>query len=319
MIPSGVTIRLGRRSDSGRGPEAVTVAGMERKPTPGRGIFELLYRNRRALRDALILIGLIRAVVYYVVQGIHPWTFVGIDARAYWRVDLAHPYASSGVGEYSTYLYSPAFAQSLSPLYVLPFEAFFVLWTVASVAVLYWLVRPWPWALLILLLPWTYELFVGQVHLFIAAAIVLGFRWPSLWAFNILTKVTPGVGLLWFLVRREWRPLAIALGTTAAIVTVSFALAPTAWFDWYAFLRGSTGSGELLYPRLAAAAAIVVAGALTGRRWVVPVAVWLALPVVWIESWVILLAVIRLREPAPWTTSPPAPSTTWLQTPEPPG
>ena len=121
----------------------------------------------------------------------------------------------SGVGEFSTYLYSPAFAQFLSPLYVLPFEAFFVLWTAASVAVLYWLVRPWPWALLILLLPWTYELFVGQVHLFIAAAIVLGFRWPALWAFNILTKVTPGVGLLWFLVRREWRPLAIALGTTA--------------------------------------------------------------------------------------------------------
>ena len=98
-----------------------------------------------------------------------------------------------------TYLYSPAFAQFLSPLYVLPFEAFFVLWTVASVVVLYWLVRPWPWALLILFLPWTYELFVGQVHLFIAAAIVLGFRWPALWAFNILTKVTPGVGLLWFL------------------------------------------------------------------------------------------------------------------------
>ena len=269
---------------------------MERVQTLGRSIYQLLHRNRRALRDALILIGLIRAAVYFLVQGIHPWTFTGIDARAYWRVELAHPYASSGVGEYSTYLYSPAFAQVLSPLYVLPFEAFFVLWTVASVAVLYWLVRPWPWALLILLLPWTYELFVGQVHLFIAAAIVLGFRWPSVWAFNILTKVTPGVGLLWFLVRREWRPLAIALGTTLAIVGISFVLAPTAWLDWYSFLRGSTGSGELLYPRIAAAALIVVAGALTDRRWAVPIAVWLALPVVWIESWVILLAIIRLRD-----------------------
>ena len=287
----------------------MTVAGMESVQTAGSRAFALMHRNRRALRDALILIGLIRAAVYYVVQAIHPWTFVGIDARAYWRVDLAHPYASSGVGEHSTYLYSPAFAQFLSPLYVLPFEVFFVVWTVASVAVLYWLVRPWPWALLILLLPWTYELFVGQVHLFIAAAIVLGFRWPSLWVFSILTKVTPGIGLLWFLVRREWRPLAIALATTAVIVAVSFALAPTAWFDWYAFLRGSTGSGELLYPRLAAAAAIVVAGALTGRRWAIPVAVWLALPVVWIESWVILLAIIRLREPAP--------SKTALRTPEP--
>ncbi|HEV8281285.1 MAG TPA: glycosyltransferase family 87 protein [Candidatus Limnocylindrales bacterium] len=260
---------------------------------------DLLRRYARPLRDALILVGLLRAFVYYAIQGIHPWTFVGIDAQAYYGVDLAHPYASSGVGEHSTYLYSPAFAQILSPSYVLPFEVFFLLWTVASIAVLYWLVRPWPWALLILLLPWTYELFVGQVHLFIAAAIVLGFRYPALWAFNLLTKVTPGVGLLWFLARREWRPLAIALGTTAAVALASFVLAPTAWFDWVTFLRGSTGSGELLYPRLVLAAAIVVAGALTGRRWTVPIAVWFALPVVWIESWVILLAIIRLREPVP--------------------
>jgi hypothetical protein len=277
----------------------VTVTAMERFQTTGRGVMKLLHRNRRALRDALILIGLFRAAVYFLVQGIHPWTFMGIDARAYWRVDLAHPYASSGVGEYSTYLYSPAFAQFLSPLYVLSFEAFFIVWTAASVFVLYWLIRPWPWALLILFLPWTYELFVGQVHLFIAAAIVLGFRWPSLWAFNILTKVTPGVGLLWFLLRREWRSFAIALGTTMAIAAVSLLLAPTAWADWYSFLRGSTGSGELLYPRIAAATVVVAAGALTGRRWAIPVAVWLALPVVWIESWVILLAIIRLREPAP--------------------
>ena len=281
---------------------------MERLRAASNRVSELLGRNRRAIRDALILIGLIRAAVYFFIQGIHPWTFVGIDARAYWRVDLGHPYANSGVGEYSTYLYSPAFAQFLSPLYVLPFEVFFVLWTAASVAVLYWLVRPWPWALLILFLPWTYELFVGQIHLFIAAVIVLGFRWPSVWAFSILTKVTPGVGLLWFLVRREWRPFAIALGTTLAIVAVSFMLAPTAWSDWYVFLRGSTGSGELLYPRIAAAALIVVAGALTGRRWAIPIAVVLALPVVWVESYVILLAIIRLREPVPAATAIPRPA-----------
>ena len=90
------------------------------------------------------------------------------------------------------------------------------------------------------------------------------------------------------------------------IAAVSFLLAPTAWVDWVTFLRSSTGSGELLYPRLAAAAAIVVVGALSGRRWTVPIAVWLALPVVWIESWVVLLAIIRLREPvAPaWPSRP---------------
>ena len=262
----------------------------------------LASRNRRALRDALILIGLARAAVYYLVQGIQPWTFLGIDARAYWRVDLAHPYAASAVGEHSTYLYSPAFAQFLSPSYGLSFEVFFVLWTVASVAVLWWLVRPWPWALLILVLPWTYELAVGQVHLFIAAAIVVGFRWPAAWAFPILTKVTPGIGLLWFLARREWRPFAIAAAVTGAIVAVSVILSPSAWLDWVTFLTSSTGSGELLYPRIGLAIVIIVAGALTDRRWAIPIAVWLALPVVWIESWVILLAIIRLQEPAPAVT-----------------
>ena len=277
----------------------MTVMRMDSLEALGRRVIDFARQNRRALRDALILVGLLRAVVYFAVQGIHPWTFIGIDARAYWGVDLAHPYAMSAVGEYSTYLYSPAFALALSPTYLLPFEAFYVLWTIASVLVLAWLVRPWPWALLILFLPWTYELFVGQVHLFIAAVIVLGFRYPALWAFNLLTKVTPGIGLLWFLVRGEWRALAIALGSTALIALVSFVVAPTAWFDWIAFLRGSTGSGELLYVRLVAAAAIVTVGAFTGRAWMVPIAVWLALPVVWIESWVILLAIIRLREPLP--------------------
>lgn len=274
----------------------MSLTAMEDAEAAGRRLMALLVRNRRALRDALILIGLLRAAVYFFVQGIHPWTFVGIDARAYYGVDLAHPYIGAALGQHPGYLYSPAFAQFLSPLYVLPFEAFYVLWTAASIAALYWLVRPWPWALLIFFLPWTYELFVGQVHLFIAVVIVLGFRWPALWVFNILTKVTPGIGLLWFLVRREWRQLAIALGSTLAVVAVSFVLSPTAWFDWIAFLRQSSGSGELLYLRIAAAAVIVTAGALTGRRWTVPIAVWLALPVVWIESWVILLAIIRLRD-----------------------
>jgi hypothetical protein len=286
---------------------------MERIQSTGSRLNQILNRNRRALRDALILIGLLRAFVYFFVQDIHPWTFVGIDAEAYYGVDLAHPYVGAALGQHPGYLYSPAFAQFLSPLYVLPFEAFYVLWTAASILVLYWLVRPWPWALLILFLPWTYELFVGQVHLFYAAVIVLGFRWPALWAFNILTKVTPGVGLLWFLVRREWRPLAIALGTTLAIVAISFVLSPTSWFDWYALLRASSGSGELLVPRIAAAALVVVAGALTNRRWTVPIAVWLALPVVWIESWVVLLAIIRLREPAP----DPAPVPATVPTPAP--
>lgn len=251
-------------------------------------------RYSRPLRDGLIVAGLVRMIWYYAVQDIHPWTFVGIDARAYWGVDQAHPYVGSGVGVVSTYLYSPAFAQLMAPFQVLPFELFYALWTVLSVAVLIWLVRPWPWALLILSLPISYELFVGQVHLFIAAAIVVGFGRPIAWALPILTKVTPGVGLLWFALRREWRALAIAVAGTSAIVAVSYLASPSAWSDWIALLTASSGGGDVLVPRVIAAILIVAVGALTNQRWTLAVAVWIALPVVWIESWVILLAAIRL-------------------------
>jgi len=253
-------------------------------------------RFARPLRDALVLVGIGRALWFFFVQGIRPWEFAGVDARAYWQIDLANPYANSGVGDISTYLYSPAFAQVMAPFGALPFPVFFALWTAVAVAILVWLVRPWPWAVPILILPIIYELCVGNVHFLIAAAIVLGFRFPSTWALPILTKITPGVGVGWFLVRREWRAFAIAVGTTAAIAGVSFLLNPQAWEAWIAFLLDSPGRSQLLVLRLAVATVLVAVGAMTGRRWLVPVAVWISLPVIWINSWVILLAVIRLRD-----------------------
>lgn len=251
-------------------------------------------RHRRTVRDALIVIGLARAAWYYIVQAIHPWEVAGVDARAYWQIDLAHPYLHSAVGELSTYLYSPAFAQVMAPFSLLPWPVFLVAWTALLIGVLAWLVRPWPWALLILALPISYELFVGNVHLLIAAALVVGLSRPGSLALPILTKITPGITWLWFVVRRDWRSLAIAVGVTSAIVAVSFALQPGAWADWIAFLLASTGQGDALLPRVALGVLLVVFGAATGRAWLVPVAVWIALPVVWINAWVILLASIRL-------------------------
>ena len=82
---------------------------------------------------------------------------------------------------------------------------------------------------------------------------------------------------------------------TLAVVAVSYVLNPSAWADWIALLTSSTGRTDLLLPRVALAALLVGWGAWTGRPWVIAVAGWLALPVIWINSWVILLAVIRLR------------------------
>ena len=259
----------------------------------------MLARVARPLRDALIVVGLGRAAYYFFVQDIQPWTFVGVDARAYWQVDLAHPYLSSSVGGVSSYLYSPAVAQVLAPFGALPFNVFFGIWLAVSLAILWWLIRPWPWALPIFSLPIIYELCVGNVNYLLAAAIVLGFRAPSLWAFPVLTKITLGVGALWFAVRREWHSLALVLGSIAVIVTISFVLSPTAWTDWIALLMTYSNRNELLPLRFAGAIVLVAIGALTGRRWLVPIAVWIAQPNVIINSWVILLATIRLREREP--------------------
>jgi len=254
----------------------------------------MLHRIRRPLRDALILVGIGRALYYYLVQGVYPWTFIGLDARAYWRIDLAHPYAASGVGEISTYLYSPAFAQVLAPFSLLPFEVFFALWTVMNIALLVWLVRPWPWVVPMLILPISYELLVGNIHFLLAAACVVGVRRAGTWSFPVLTKVTPGVAALWFLGRGRWRSFATAVGVTLVLAAVSFVLAPAAWSDWIAFLLSNPGVAQWLPVRLVAAALIVLVGARRGWAWTIAVAAWIAVPVVWVNAWVVLLGTIRL-------------------------
>jgi hypothetical protein len=230
----------------------------------------------------------------------------GFDAYAYWAVSPQHPYATP-LGEVGSFTYTPAVALFFAPFHSLSFGAFYVLWAGFLAANLVWLTRRYTF-LWLAFLPVPLELYHANVHLLLATVCVLGFRYPALWSIGILTKVTPGISLLWFAVRREWRSLAIALGATGAIGLVSFALAPGAWFDWVAFLTSSSSTGPVenasyqwlippLFLRLAVAAALIVWGARTDRRWVVPVATVLAMPVLWITSPAVLAAVPRLRKP----------------------
>jgi hypothetical protein len=270
----------------------------------------VVHRYRRPIRDALVIVGLVRTAYYFFVQGIQPWTFWGMDARAYWGIDLAHPYTGV-VGDQSAFLYSPAFAQLMAPLSLLPYNVYLVLWTVLLAGVALWLARPWPWILAMLSLPVIYEVLVGNIHLLIAAAIVVAFRLPWVYAYPVWAKLTPAVGMGWWFVRAEWRRFLVALGAILAIGAVSFVAQPTAWADWLEVLRASAGSNDALVPRALVAVVLVAFGGLTGRRWMVPVAVWISLPVVWVNSWVILLAVVRLRErvePAHWLLADPRPA-----------
>ena len=257
----------------------------------------------RLLRDGYIIL----AAVFVALRlfGIQPWAD-SVDAFAYWTTRSGDFYATAETGQIGAYVYSPAFAQALAPLVALPLAVFTAIWTAINLAALWWLLRRWALPSL-LFLPIPFEIISGNVHLLYAVAIVAGFRYPATWALMLLTKVTPGVGILWFLVRREWRALAIALGTTAALVAVSVLLDRAAWEQWIAILRSDlarTGQGALetpgwylavpLLPRLVVAAAITVVAGLTDRRWLVPFAVVIALPVLWLNGLAVLAAAVPL-------------------------
>ena len=266
----------------------------------------------RLLRDGFVILAV--AFVGLRLFAIKPWAD-SVDAYAYWTTRDGVFYDAATTGRIGSYLYSPAFAQLLTPLVWLPIAVFSALWTAINSATLWFLLRRWALPSL-LFLPIALEVISGNVNLLYAAAIVVGFRRPEAWALMFLTKVTPGVGVLWFLVRREWRSLAIALGATAAIVVVSYALDATQWARWIDILRAdATGAGEAAFttvgwylpiglaPRLAVAALVVVVAAMTDRRWLLPFGVVLAMPVVWLNSLAILAACVPLRQAERWRPS----------------
>jgi hypothetical protein len=231
------------------------------------------------------------------------------DTLAYWRPDMNDLYGDRQVGIMSTYLYAPAFAQAVAPLGLLPWPAFAAFWSALNLIALVWMVGPVLAAILFFLpgSPVADEISTGNIHLLLAAGVVLGFRYPGVWSFALLTKISPGVGVLWFLGRREWRPFLMALATTAVIVAVSFVLAPAAWFEWFDLLRRSSGvpvPAEIgvipgpLWARALAGAALAIGAGMMDRRWILPVAVTLALPVPWSSGLSLLVAVIPLTRPA---------------------
>ena len=130
------------------------------------------------------------------------------------------------------------------------------------------------------------DIALGNIHLLLGAVAVFGLRWPALWSVALLSKVTPGIGLVWFVARREWRNLAIALGATALVAALSFAYRPADWTDWIDFLIANRDHQFPLWTipvplavRLVMSAALLWWGGRTDRAWVVPIAVGWAIPV----------------------------------------
>lgn len=248
----------------------------------------------------LVAVGLVVLMVA-LAEPFQPDSFgPGHDARAYWSAPLDAPYVPGSVGQESAYLYSPAFIWILSPLRALSWPLFLGVWTGGLLVVLFWLARPLLFLpLLLLALP---EIWGGNITLLLAAAIVLGFSRPWAWAFPLLTKVTPGLGILWFAARREWFNMGIAIAVTLAVIAAVALFTPGLWADWFQLLRSSTGSSTVpgsvpipLLVRLPFAIGLIVFAARRDMRWLLPIGVLLAMPVIWWGSLALLTAVVALK------------------------
>ena len=249
-------------------------------------------------RRFLPILGLGIVVAYWALVPVRTVS----DAMDYYLLDLADPYANPW-GATHAFVYSPVYAQVLYPLTLLPFEAFYKVLMAINLGALLFLVGP-VWAAVALPLAHP-DIANGQVHLVLAASIVLMVRSPGWAAFGVLSKVTPGVTILWFPARREWRAFAVAVGVTATLVIVSVFTWPQAWFSWVTLLSESATHHVDTFSisqwpaifRLPIGAGLVVMAAWRSRPAALPVIALFVLPSIWIGALVMLLAVPKL-----WTS-----------------
>jgi hypothetical protein len=223
-----------------------------------------------------------------------------VDALSYWMTDPSNPYPLDQ--KTFQFGYSPVIAQLWAPLFQLPFAVFAGIFRVVEIVCLVFLTGPLAGAL-IFTTPVASEINAANINMLLAVVMVLGFRWPALWAIPLLTKPSMGVGLVWFLVRGEWRKAAIPIALAGALALVSFVFDPRLWFQWVEWVQHGTGQvGEWPYPypiqvRLPIALVIVVWAARTNRPWAMAFASALALPRLYYQSPAILVAMIPL---IPW-------------------
>jgi hypothetical protein len=231
-----------------------------------------------------------------------------VDADMVWRIAGAdHRYGLVwGLDKGSQYVYPPVLAQLVGLARPLGWSLFLVAWETLLFVAIWAATRMW--APLVFAAGLAGMLFLGidsppanplrlallgNVQSLMAAAIVIGMQRPAAWTVVLLTKIAPGIGLLWFAARAEWRSLGIAIGATVVVVLVSVALAPTDWADFIRFALANFGTPPPipvmpvpLALRLPLVCLAVVWGARTNRPWVVPFAVGWASLALYSNGWV---------------------------------
>ena len=228
----------------------------------------------------LVIVAAIGAALLAVVVALF-WRSPG-DSFAYWlaadRLAAGHPVYATGEAAFAPYAYhyTPPLAQVLAPLtlalpaiwYVIGYRILEVIsvWYLAGRAML-------PMLALIAFLPVGLELRFENVHLLMAVAVVLGLaRWPVLFAIAAIVKLSPGLGIVYLMLRRRYRDAMMAIVVGAAICIASYLVDPGLWRAFLASIgdrAGITGNSLIAVPyvvRAVVGLAFTAAGGLLGGR-----------------------------------------------------
>jgi hypothetical protein len=228
----------------------------------------------------LSLLAAVGATVLVVIVATF-WLSPG-DNLAYWiaghRLATGQPiYPPAEIAfEPFAYHYPPPLAQVLAPItLVVPALAYAVIYRGLMLLALWDLAgrRMLNMLAVLAFVPMAVALRIENVEIFMALGIALGLRrWPWLFTIGALIKVSPGLGLVYLGLRRRWRDFWVSVMVGAAIVGVSFLLAPDLWRAWLDAITGRADIvGNSLVPvpysvRAVAGLVLAVVAGLVGRR-----------------------------------------------------
>jgi Glycosyltransferase family 87 len=235
------------------------------------------------------------------------------DDLAYWiaghRLVTGQPiYVPADIAfEPFAYHYPPPLAQVLAPVTgVVPALAYAViyrgllllaLWELAGRTMLKMLA-------LIAFIPMTVAVRSENLEIFMAIGIVLGLqRWPWLFTVGALTKVSPGLGIVYLALQRRWRDVAVSVLVGVTITGASLVLAPDLWRAWLDAISGRADMvGNSLVPvpysvRAIAGFVLAIMAGVLGRRpgeLLLVVAITIANPGLSLQGFAVLAAAIPI-------------------------
>jgi hypothetical protein len=200
----------------------------------------------RSVRNVLRLAAVVGLALGVETLILHGLTDPFADVRAYYdagaRLNAGLPLyvQAANTNDPGFYRYPPLLAIAFRPLALLSFQAAAVIWELVLVGatlltfrrlgirepvllVAGWLALPLVWALTI-----------GQAQMLVTFLLAVGAPWAVAIAANL--KLFPAFAAMYWVGRREWRPLGLFAGSMAALVALQLALEPTGTLAYLGFL-----------------------------------------------------------------------------------